>query len=76
MRRGLIHPTGCAGGARWFVMTELKEGSERIPGGATRLRRHVSAVGAIMDTPYQNIITIEPGKRAGKPCVRGMRITD
>ncbi len=24
---------------------------------------------------YQNIITIEPGKRAGKPCIRGMRIT-
>lgn len=24
---------------------------------------------------YQNIITIEPGKRSGKPCVRGMRIT-
>ena len=24
---------------------------------------------------YQEIITIEPGKRCGKPCVRGMRIT-
>jgi uncharacterized protein (DUF433 family) len=24
---------------------------------------------------YHNIITIEPGKRGGKPCVRGMRIT-
>lgn len=24
---------------------------------------------------YKNIITIEPGKRGGKPCVRGMRIT-
>ncbi len=24
---------------------------------------------------YGNIITIEPGKRGGKPCVRGMRIT-
>ncbi len=23
----------------------------------------------------QNIITIEPGKRSGKPCIRGMRIT-
>ncbi|NET45860.1 DUF433 domain-containing protein [Okeania sp. SIO2B3] len=22
-----------------------------------------------------NIITIEPGKRSGKPCIRGMRIT-
>jgi len=24
---------------------------------------------------YQEIITIEPGKRGGRPCVRGMRIT-
>ncbi|MGD1907454.1 MAG: DUF433 domain-containing protein [Leptolyngbyaceae cyanobacterium] len=24
---------------------------------------------------YQNIITIEPGKRSGKPCIRNMRIT-
>lgn len=24
---------------------------------------------------YSNIITIEPGKRSGKPCIRGMRIT-
>ena len=24
---------------------------------------------------YRRLITIEPGKRAGKPCIRGMRIT-
>jgi uncharacterized protein (DUF433 family) len=24
---------------------------------------------------YQDIITIEAGKRGGKPCIRGMRIT-
>lgn len=24
---------------------------------------------------YKNIITIEAGKRGGKPCIRGMRIT-
>lgn len=24
---------------------------------------------------YQDVITIEPGKRGGRPCVRGMRIT-
>ena len=23
---------------------------------------------------YQNIVTIEPGKRAGRPCIRRMRI--
>ena len=24
---------------------------------------------------YREIITIEPGKRGGKPCIRGLRIT-
>ena len=28
---------------------------------------------SIMD--YTKIITVEPGKRSGKPCIRGMRIT-
>ena len=24
---------------------------------------------------YRQIITVEPGKRSGKPCIRGLRIT-
>ena len=24
---------------------------------------------------YTHLITIEPGKRSGQPCIRGMRIT-
>ncbi|MGH8116276.1 MAG: DUF433 domain-containing protein [Rhodanobacteraceae bacterium] len=24
---------------------------------------------------YREIITIEPGKRGGKPCIRGLRVT-
>ena len=24
---------------------------------------------------YREIITVEPGKRGGRPCIRGMRIT-
>jgi uncharacterized protein (DUF433 family) len=24
---------------------------------------------------YRSILTIEPGKRGGKPCIRGLRIT-
>lgn len=24
---------------------------------------------------YREIITVEPGKRSGKPCIRGLRIT-
>jgi len=26
-------------------------------------------------TMIENLITLEPGKRGGKPCIRGMRIT-
>ncbi len=28
-----------------------------------------------MSSDYHGIITIEPGKRGGRPCIRGMRIT-
>ena len=28
-----------------------------------------------MQTDYTGIITVEPGKRDGKPCIRGLRIT-
>lgn len=28
-----------------------------------------------MTMDYQKIITIEPGKRSGKPCIRGTRMT-
>lgn len=28
-----------------------------------------------MTASYQDIITLEPGKRSGKPTIRGMRIT-
>ncbi|MGQ0656224.1 MAG: DUF433 domain-containing protein, partial [Betaproteobacteria bacterium] len=24
---------------------------------------------------YRKVITVEPGKRGGKPCIRGLRIT-
>jgi uncharacterized protein (DUF433 family) len=28
-----------------------------------------------MSTPYQDIITLEPGKRSGQPTIRGTRMT-
>jgi uncharacterized protein (DUF433 family) len=31
--------------------------------------------GKIASMDYRQIITIEPGKRGGKPCIRGLRIT-
>jgi uncharacterized protein (DUF433 family) len=37
------------------------------------------AVGAILKyseaMSYSDIITLEPGKRGGKPCIRGLRVT-
>lgn len=33
------------------------------------------AHGTLNDMDYSTIITIEPGKRSGQPCIRGMRIT-
>lgn len=32
-------------------------------------------VGSVTLMDYSKIITIEPGKRGGKPCIRGLRIT-
>ena len=31
--------------------------------------------GELMVAAYQDLISVEPGKRAGRPCIRGMRIT-
>jgi uncharacterized protein (DUF433 family) len=28
-----------------------------------------------MSTAYKDIVTFEPGKRGGQPCLRGMRMT-
>jgi len=40
---------------------------------AIELRSPSEPKGKQMD--YSNIISIEPGKRGGKPCIRGLRIT-
>ncbi len=32
-------------------------------------------MGRLHPMNYSEIITIEPGKRGGKPCIRGLRIT-
>ena len=35
----------------------------------------VEAAPILIDMDYSQIITIEPGKRSGKPCIRGTRMT-
>ena len=40
-----------------------------IPIGSSRRELYTES----MD--YRSIITMEPGKRSGKPCIRGMRVT-
>jgi uncharacterized protein (DUF433 family) len=32
-------------------------------------------LGGALSTSYQDLITIEPGKRGGRPVIRGMRIS-
>ena len=43
-------------------------------GKKQRLDRACS-MGHFLGMDYRHIITIEPGKRSGKPCIRGLRIT-
>jgi uncharacterized protein (DUF433 family) len=43
--------------------------------GATITRRHGQDVRTLYRVDYWQLITIEPGKRSGKPCIHGMRIT-
>jgi uncharacterized protein (DUF433 family) len=60
-----------------FYRYDRDEELIRVP----RLDLHLKALTAIQtlnyspDVDYSKIITIEPGKRSGKPCIRGMRIT-
>ncbi len=44
----------------------MAPGTQACPGGSDGLASGMD---------YRDIITIEPGKRGGKPCIRGMRIT-
>jgi uncharacterized protein (DUF433 family) len=39
------------------------------------LRSHPQRRLCFMDANLANHITVEPGKRSGKPCIRGLRIT-
>jgi uncharacterized protein (DUF433 family) len=42
---------------------------------AVRRLDRAAGLGDARTVDYTKYITIEPGKRSGKPCIRGMRIT-
>ena len=65
-----------------YICPELEVGvALSTGGGPANFRRLYSVLVFVVITlytismKYQDIITIEPGKRGGKPCIRGMRIT-
>ena len=75
-------------GARALRAGRVQPESHRVPAGKTTLQRsklRALTAGSHIDfrfawpypssMNYQHLITIEPGKRGGKPCIRGMRIT-
>ena len=41
----------------------------------SRYHIHITRSKSAKVHKYEDIITIEPGKRGGKPCIRGLRIT-
>ena len=45
------------------------------PGIGARLGMLVLNTAEVEAMDYRKIITIEPGKMGGKPCIRGMRMT-
>lgn len=42
---------------------------------ANRTEIEISSRGIAMNEPWRSRITIEPGKRGGRPCIRSMRIS-
>jgi len=53
----------------------LLNGPARRDVGATHGLTFPHPQSSVRFMDYQKYITIEPGKRGGKPCIRGMRIT-
>src|SRR2546423_71639 len=45
------------------------------PACPSRRTKHLAERRCEVGFDYEKYITIEPGKRSGKPCIRGLRIT-
>ncbi len=52
-----------------FDWSRFLQENERVAQQRARINERPEAA------QFQNVITIEPGKRGGRPCIRGMRIT-
>jgi len=59
--------------AEWSTVLTDKRGQGHMRSGFRLSGRSFSNTVGRMN--YTDIITIEPGKRGGKPCIRGLRIT-
>jgi uncharacterized protein (DUF433 family) len=55
--------------ARWFSETRGLERTRNLP------RAVIYSYATFPDMDWRSRITIEPGKRGGKPCIRGLRMT-
>jgi len=53
----------------------LPYGSDSAQGDHRHMGEEESAYEDPTMIDYRSIITLEPGKRGGKPCIRGLRIT-
>jgi uncharacterized protein (DUF433 family) len=63
-------------GPRGLRLSPRRGGRETRETGLRRGRATSIRLGSIVGSiHYEEIITIEPGKRGGKPCIRGLRIT-
>lgn len=56
-------------------MSEFEEVKELTEQDRTKSAAESTKKQSIQKMNYKDIITIEPDKRSGKPCIRGMRIT-
>jgi uncharacterized protein (DUF433 family) len=69
-----LAPRAGAAGSAWPAQVrELRAAYEASPGDAAG-PTHTEEAGS-SEMGYSERITIQPGKRSGRPCVRGLRIT-
>lgn len=55
---------------KWHLYLTVESGGYPVGQASAGVVRE-----GVGDFDYRKIITLEPGKRGGKPCIRGMRIT-